>query len=84
MSSSGRLETMNDGMERDTALVCFAVPDESRLFTAHLAKRRVVRGGGKHPLPTVFGELLGRPITVVHTGVGDSANCARTSRPCAG
>ena len=55
-----------------TVLVCFAVPDESRLFRAMLAKRRVVHGAGRHPLPTVYGELAGCPLTVVHTGVGDS------------
>ncbi len=73
MSSSGRRATMNDGNGQGAALVCFAMPDESRLFTAQLERRRTVRGDRRHPLPTVLGELRGRPITVVHTGVGDSA-----------
>ena len=31
-----------------------------------------MRGTGRHPLPTVFGEVAGRAVVVVHTGVGDS------------
>ncbi len=52
-------------------IVCFAVPDESRLFAAGLENRRVARDGS-HPLPTVYGELAGGPVMVVHTGVGDT------------
>ncbi len=58
-----------------TVVVCFAVPDESRLLRAELGRRRVSRTG-PHPLPTVYGELAGGPVVVVHTGVGDS----RTAR----
>ncbi len=70
MSSSGRRATMNDAPATGTVVVCFAVPDESRLFTRGLDRREVVRG--RYPLPTIFGELDGRRVAVVHTGIGDS------------
>ena len=63
---------MNDSA-RGRVLVCFAVPDESRLFTQGLENRRVVRGDGRHPLPTVFGHIGSRSVVVAHTGIGDSA-----------
>ena len=62
---------MSDATVPRTVMVCFAVPDESRLFRAELRNRRVWRDGS-HPLPTVRGELAGAPVVVVHTGVGDS------------
>lgn len=50
-------------------LVTFALPDESRDFTAALAGRVVT---GRH-LPVVSGTLDGRRVVVVHTGVGDES-----------
>ncbi len=51
--------------------VCFAVPDESQLLRAALDKRRAAPTG-RRSLPTVYGELAGVPVAVIHTGVGDT------------
>ena len=77
MSSSGRRATMTDVATPGTVVVCFAVPDESRLFRAALARRRAARPGGPHFHPTVYGEWAGCPVAVIHTGVGESPD-ART------
>lgn len=53
--------------------VTFALPDESRAFVSRLSNRRTVRQTQR--LPLVFGECQGRPVVVVHTGVGDSDAC---------
>lgn len=59
---------MNDAAAPgDVVLVAFALPDESRDFTAALAERVVT---GRH-LPVVSGTLDGQRVVVVHTGVGD-------------
>ena len=57
---------------KEGAVVCFAVPDESRIFVADLTKRRRLSRAGSPSLPTVSGEWQGRAVTVAHTGVGDS------------
>ena len=72
MSSSGRWATMNNAAATGTVLVCFAVPDESRLFTTFLAKRRSFHSSGPGWLPRVSGELGQKSVTIVHTGIGDS------------
>ena len=59
---------MNDpALPAGGVLVTFALPDESRDFTTLLTGRQTI---GRH-LPLVSGRLGGRPVVVVHTGVGD-------------
>jgi adenosylhomocysteine nucleosidase len=64
---------MNRAAAAGSVIVTFALPDESRAFTRRLQQRRVVRSGGH--LPLVLGECGGRPVAVVHTGIGDSDGC---------
>ena len=54
--------------------VTFALPDESRAFSRRLAHRQVIPSPDGH-LPLVVGECGGQRVTLIHTGVGDSAGC---------
>lgn len=63
---------MNDAPAAGTVVVCFAVPDESRLFTTFLTARRSYHSAGPGWLPRVSGELGQKSVTIVHTGIGDS------------
>lgn len=56
-------------------VVTFALPDESRDFVARLSRRSEPISWR---LPMALGELDGRSVLVVHTGVGDSAFTRQT------
>jgi adenosylhomocysteine nucleosidase len=60
-------------MNNAPVAITFALPDESRAFVSRLSNQRIVRQTKR--LPLVFGECQGRPVVVIHTGVGDSAEC---------
>ncbi len=62
---------MNSSPAAGGVVVTFALPDESRAFTARLLDRRIAPPS-RH-LPLVLGTCGGRQVAVVHTGVGDSA-----------
>jgi len=53
--------------------VTFALPDESRDLVARL--RHPQRGSNNHHLASIRGELAGREILIIHTGVGAADDC---------
>ena len=55
-----------------SVVVTFALPEESRLFLPALADLKIVHRGWPRGLPTCTGRLGARPVTIVHTGVGDT------------